>query len=330
MENEERKIIKRLPLPVMEVSEDGLEDVQISPANSMVRASVVDSNAKSLNFTAAQINNKLAHTESYAVANFTSASYVMLAMFGTSDTAETRIEGTYLITLYSNSNSNTPLAGPAIVNFKIRVVNNTYKSAELSCISGKLDTSMIELCIARHNSAWNRYAIFARAGENFRGQVYFKELSLYTSNANVWLYINDAEYQALSAWKIIKYPVYKNVASQINGITTWTMKIQSLPTSDDDLFLSLFGEENKGPDNVTELFDLVQAGSAISVVLVMEQDDSCTTIWTNSKVFLPNRSNEIGLELHFLYGMTAYYIEFALGDDCLPVPGTDGFIIKAL
>lgn len=330
MENEERKIIRRFPLPVMEVTEN--EIVYVDESNEISRFAathaVGNPGTASLNYTAADINTKLSMVNAYAAGTFTSDSYVSLVLLATSATGDSKFDGTYLIAPYGNYNNAYDLSS-AIVNFRVWVHNGIVHTCEVKCISGEIDTSKFEVIAATLKSGIGRQALFIKSN-GFRGTIFVREITVNRLSVTTYLNINDPENADIkSSWYPYEFR-YENVASEVIGLTNqFAIRIYQMPTSESDLMESLFGPNNNGPDGVFDLYDMIKSNIPVIIVLTLVYSD-LTAITTSTNIEYDDSLDIMIFNLSFLYQGKSYHLRFALGDDGTPYPGYESVSIKTL
>ena len=338
MENE-TTIIRRFPLPIKEInsiepldetslvqevnnSESG-KDSQVpdkSVRNTVALSS--DSNTKMLNFSAEEINAKLARAELNTTAAFSYSSYVGLITIDVAAIGITDTNGTYLVIPYSNGLFNS---GNIIFNFKLRTNNGVVISHEMTCISGELKN--VDLVLTKRRSSPRNFILFAKSN-NFQGTLKFKEQAFYCQGIGAF-YMNYGEQLSnLNDYEIVDRIKYRNIASNVVGLNLFTMKINKLPTNKSDLFSSLFGEGGNGLENAQELFRIPFFGDSPSIVLTSSNDSIYASILTSTRIVMVDGGDSYNVSLNFAYGGLFYFIEFSLGDDGIPIPGSEGVIIR--
>lgn len=339
-------------MPVAEVTEEDLNNVvaeaveeesdnsnveaiqEVAPAQVPMMTAAAAANApigtKSLNFTAAQINDKLSHVNAYAMTSHTYNSYVPAITVQVAATGDSRFEGNYLITPYSDFVYGPGDTASSIINFKIWVKDGVIKTLKVTCLAGKIDPSIFDVQAGDFKVDAILFRLFIKSNV-FRGSLIIRELSMDVDNVRVTYIINDKEYpNIVPQWNL--FPAnYDNVASEVEGFTKpWIMNIRRLPTSNEDLFTSLF-EPNIGFDDVAIFFELMTYGIPFPIFLSFTPDYYVmTSIPVSAEIKYREDEQEIDFDLSFIHKMQAYRIKFTIWDDGQPAPGSGEVTIKSL
>lgn len=329
---ETSKIIRRFPLPVMEVTEDELNadaTQEAAPAQfGVMAAAATSTNTKSISYTAAIINDKLAHSNAYAKTLHTYNSYSPIVQIDASSTGTSRFEANFLIVPYGDYTAGTGY-GTAIINIRLWVENGIARTARVTCIAGKIDTPSLEVCFGNLKTDLSTYRLFIKSN-SIRGTVIARELSLDSIGARVIYHINQPEWaNVVPQWNF--FPVtYDNVASEVAGLTTWVMNINQLPASTADLFTSFF-KPNIGFEEPAAFLKIVESGKCVTIVLnFIATGGRPTSITTNTEVRYDEHKSEVFFDLSFIFKGKSYQILFSVRDDGEPITGSEEVEIKTL
>lgn len=334
------KIIRRFPLPEVEMTEeefnrlssDTFQESKSEPAKVSMMSNTLaatSANTKPLNYTADQINTKLAHTYSYATTSHTYNSYIQAVSIRPAATGTSRVEANYLVIPYGDY-INDISGDTSIVNVKLLVKDGVVKTFSATCISGKIDPYRFEVLMGVLKANPLDLRIFIKSN-GFRGTIVLNELSLNNNNAGVYYSYSGTEYQNIVPQWNLYSSKYSNIASEVAGVTPWVINYIELPTSTADLFIKMFGADNIRLSNSEELFNNIQSGHTPSVVLNSNLNNAyCTSIAPASEVNYIDNFNEIEINLEFMCKAKYYQISFRIDYDGYLVDNSASATIKNL